>query len=113
MSMNAALQVATIVMATARIRLEVLFANAQLDSRAMLLAQMDAYIGIIMGMSIPHQGIALYRPHPNIWHARNMFLKKKENQVFLRCVAPKLIVLQNSGILRLFYTKIFSYTKPT
>lgn len=42
MSMNAALQVATIVMATARIRLEVLFANAQLDSRAMLLAQMDA-----------------------------------------------------------------------
>ena len=39
--------------------------------------------------------------------------KKKENQVFLRCVAPKLIVLQNSGILRLFYTKIISYTKPT
>lgn len=41
-SMNADLQAATPVMATAPIRQEVLFASAPLDIQATLLAQMDA-----------------------------------------------------------------------
>jgi len=43
-SMNADLQAATPVMATAPIRQEVLFASAPLDIQATLLAQMDAKV---------------------------------------------------------------------